>query len=100
MLKQLFTEHPTSVNETYIQHFFTSMRFSMKLFKAALACFTHALIPNLCMKTGSKAITELHVKMVAFRDKNSSEATVNKQPQCIIEGMKGGMKGGTIEYMF
>lgn len=91
MFKQLFTEHPKSVNETYIQHFFTSMSFSTKLFKAATACFIHALVPGLCIKTGSKAITELHVKMVAFRVKNSSEATVNKQPESTIEA--------SIEYM-
>ena len=87
MLKQLFSEHPKSVNETYIQHFFTSMSFSMKLFKAATACFIHALVPGLCIKTGSKAITELHVKMVTFRVKNSNEATSNEQPEGSIEYM-------------
>ena len=87
MLKQLFIDHPKSVNETYIHHFFTSMSFSMKLFKAAIACFIHALVPGLCVKTGSKAITELHVKMVTFRVKGNSEID-SKEP---IDG--------TIEYM-
>ena len=53
----------------------------MKLFKAAIACFIHALVPGLCIKTGSKAITELHVKMVTFRVKGSSEAATNRQPE-------------------
>lgn len=87
MFKQLFINHPKSVNETYIQHFFTSISFSMKLFKAAIACFIHALIPGLCIKTGSKAITELHVKMVTFRVKSSSEVTSNKQVEDSIEYM-------------
>jgi hypothetical protein len=87
MLKQLFIDHPKTVNETYIQHFFTAMSFSMKLFKAAIACFIHAFVPGLCIKTGSKAITELHVKMVTFRVKGSSEAATNRQPEGSIEYM-------------
>jgi hypothetical protein len=87
MFKKLFIDHPKSVNETYVQHFFTAMSFSTKLFKAAIASFIHALVPGLCIKTGSKAITELHVKMVAFRVKGSNEATANEQLEGSIEYM-------------
>jgi hypothetical protein len=87
MFKKLFINHPKSVNETYIQHFFTAISFSMKLFKAAIACFIHALVPGLCIKTGSKAITELHVKMVTFRVKGNSEVTSNAQSEGSIEYM-------------
>jgi hypothetical protein len=87
MFKQLFIDHPKSVNENYIQHFFTAMSFSLKLFKAAIACFIHALVPGFCIKTGSKAITELHVKMVTFRVKGSNE-----------DDSKGQFEG-SIEYM-
>ena len=87
MLKQLFIDHPKSVNETYIQHFFTSMSFSMKLFKAAIACFIHALVPGLCIKTGSKAITELHVKMVTFRVESNNDVASTEQPEVSIEYM-------------
>jgi hypothetical protein len=87
MLKQLFVDHPKSVNETYIQHFCTAMSFSMKLFQAAIACFIHALVPGFCVKTGSKAITELHVKMVTFRVKGSSGVAPDKQADGSIEYM-------------
>jgi hypothetical protein len=87
MFKKLFIDHPKSVNETYVQHFFTAMSFSIKLFKAAIASFIHALVPGLCIKTGSKAITELHVKMVAFRVKGSNDATANEQLEGSIEYM-------------
>ena len=87
MLKQLFIDHPKSVNETYIQHFFTSMSFSMKLFKAAIACFIHALVPGMCIKTGSKAITELHVKMVTFRVESNNDVASTEQPEVSIEYM-------------
>jgi hypothetical protein len=87
MFKQLFIDHPKSVNETYIQHFFTAMSFSMKLFKAAIACFIHALVPGLCIKTGSKSISELHLKMLTFRVKGSSEVTATEHLEGSIEYM-------------
>jgi hypothetical protein len=87
MFKQLFIDHPKTVNETYIQHFFTAMSFSIKLFKAAIACFIHALVPGLCIKTGSKAITELHVEMVTFRVKGNAEAPTSEQLEGSIEYM-------------
>ncbi|MFT4937964.1 MAG: hypothetical protein ACI88A_000986 [Paraglaciecola sp.] len=87
MFKQLFIDHPKSVDETYIQHFFTAMSFSMKLFKAAIACFIHALVPGFCIKTGSKAITELHLKMVTFRVKGSSEVASKEELEGSIEYM-------------
>jgi hypothetical protein len=87
MFKQLFIDHPKAVNETYIQHFFTAMSFSMKLFKAAIACFIHAWVPGLCIKTGSKAITELHIKMLTFRVKDNSKIIASEQPEDAIEYM-------------
>ena len=73
MFKKLFCDHPASVQETYIQHFCHAMSFSMKLFRAAFACFIHGVVPGLCIKTGSRAITELHQSMVVFRVKGSEK---------------------------
>ena len=87
MFKTLFIDHPKSVNETYVEHFFVAMSFSMKLFKAAFASFIHAIVPGLCVKTGSKAITELHVRMVAFRVKNTGETASNSELDETIEYM-------------
>lgn len=87
MFKQLFIDHPKSVDETYLQHFCTAMSFSMKLFKAASACFIHALVPGFCIKTGSKAITELHVQMVTFRVKGTTEESLTTSPEGSIEYM-------------
>ena len=71
MIKKWFTEHPASVNETYMEHFCKASSFSWQLFKASLACLIHAFFPACCVKTGSKAITDLHNKMVTFRVKGS-----------------------------
>ncbi len=59
----------------------------MKLFKAAIACFIHALVPGLCIKTGSKAITELHVKMVTFRVESNNDVASTEQTEGSIEYM-------------
>ncbi|WP_299073761.1 DUF6356 family protein [uncultured Paraglaciecola sp.] len=87
MFKTLFIDHPKSVNETYVEHFFVAMSFSIKLFKAAFASFIHAIVPGLCVKTGSKAITELHVKMVAFRVKKSGKSLSSNELDESIEYM-------------
>lgn len=67
MFKKIFLDHPRSVDETYFEHLFQAGRFSVKLFQAAGACLVHALVPCLCEKTGSKAITELYDIMVQNR---------------------------------
>ena len=43
--------------------------FGWALFKASLACFVHAVFPFMFEKTGSKAVTELHTRMVTKRSR-------------------------------
>jgi hypothetical protein len=37
------------------------------MLKASCACFLHALVPGLCERTGSRIITQLHMRMVTDR---------------------------------
>ncbi len=67
MIKNLFTEHPASVGETYTEHMVAAAGFSLRLFVAALACGVHSLLPFLFVKTGSRMITKLHSTMVTNR---------------------------------
>lgn len=68
-MKQLFTEHPASVGESYTEHMGMAASFGARMFLASLACFVHALLPFLFERTGSRAITELHERMVTHRRK-------------------------------
>ena len=68
-IKAAFTAHPATVGETYGEHFVTAMGFSASLFRAAIACAVHAVLPFLFEKTGSECITELNRRMVTHRDK-------------------------------
>jgi hypothetical protein len=77
---QKFTEHPASVGESYGEHFLTAMGFSLSLFRAALVCAVHALLPFLFVKTGSDSIRDLYGRMVAHRTRgvaNDLDDTLN-----------------------
>ena len=67
MLKRLFTEHPHAVDETYREHFAAALGFANRLLMASLACYLHALLPFLFQRTGSRAINDLHARMVTNR---------------------------------
>ena len=62
MMKQLFLDHPASVDETYGEHFLFALRFSLTLFGAACAALIHALVPALFEKTASKTVAALYAR--------------------------------------
>lgn len=67
MIGKLFVAHPRSVGETYFQHLAHAASFGFALIAAGLACLVHALVPALCVRTGSRAVTALHDRMVLNR---------------------------------
>jgi enhancing lycopene biosynthesis protein 2 len=71
VLRQLFTEHPASVNETYGQHFANAMGFGLRMIAGGFVCIVHALIPGVFCKTASGTIGELHDRMVVNRHRLS-----------------------------
>lgn len=73
MIKRLFIAHPTSVGESYGEHFRHALAFSAAMFVGAAACLVHALIPSMCQRTGSGIIARLHDRMVINR-------TTTRQP--------------------
>lgn len=76
VFRQIFTAHPETVGETYGEHFAQATYFSGALFRAAFACFAHALVPCLFKKTASSIIVTLHQRMVTHRAKEA----VNQPP--------------------
>ena len=59
-MKNPFTKHPNSVNETYLEHMWCAIKFSFKLECLAFAAFIHALFPFLCETTASDGIKKLN----------------------------------------
>lgn len=66
-MNRLFTEHPQSVGESYIEHMGVAFGFGWRMVLAGLACLVHALLPFLFVKTGSRTIDQLHDRMVTSR---------------------------------
>ena len=61
-MKTLFTTHPHSVDESYMEHMAFAGRFSGKLFLAAGAALVHAILPFMFEKTASRMITEMYAR--------------------------------------
>jgi hypothetical protein len=66
-IQRLFNEHPASVGESYWEHLLRASWFAGKMLTGAGACFIHALLPFLFVRTGSETIVQLHTAMVASR---------------------------------
>ena len=62
-----FTDHPSSLNETYFQHMAMAFGFGGRMLVGALACFVHGLLPWTCLTRGSDTIRALHHRMVSHR---------------------------------
>ena len=62
-ITRMFTEHPQSVDETYLEHMRFASGFSARLFIAACAALVHAILPFLFEKTASGMINAMHHRM-------------------------------------
>lgn len=62
-----FTDHPASLNETYLQHMGAAFGFGASMLVGAFACFMHGLFPWLFSTKGSDTIRALHHRMVTHR---------------------------------
>lgn len=60
MIARLFTDHPQSVDESYLEHSAFAARFSGWLFLAAFAAAVHAVLPFLFEKTASRITARLY----------------------------------------
>ncbi len=66
-MTRLFTQHPASVGETYLQHLCTALSFGIRMLVGGAACLLHALLPFLFVRTASRCIEQLHDRMVIHR---------------------------------
>lgn len=57
---RLFSEHPASVGETYLQHMRVALGFAGPLARAAGAASVHAFLPFLFKTTASRTIRTLN----------------------------------------
>ena len=62
MFRQLFLDHPASVEESFFEHMGFALKFAGLLFLAACAALVHAFIPALCERTASRIVGELYAR--------------------------------------
>lgn len=67
MIRDAFTRHPASVDESYTQHLMHASGFGLRMILGGFACVIHGVLPFLFVKTGSAQIETLHGRMVVNR---------------------------------
>jgi hypothetical protein len=58
-MKNIFTEHPNSVGESYWQHLMFAGIFGFKMIIGGLFCLIHAIFPFLFQNTGSNFLLNM-----------------------------------------
>ncbi|APX67172.1 DUF6356 family protein [Sphingomonas sp. gentR] len=84
MFRRLFTEHPESVGESYVEHFGVAARFGGIMILGGLGAIVHAVVPGLCTTTGSDTVARLHAEMVAKRRKKQAAQAQMKSVEYVI----------------
>ena len=59
-MKNMFTEHPNSVGESYTEHMFFAILIGLKLILWGIAAIVHALFPFVLKTFVSSNIKKLH----------------------------------------
>ena len=62
-MKNIFTKHPNEVGETYVQHGFQAMRYSLTFLFLFVIALVHAILPFLFEKTASDIVCEMSSDM-------------------------------------
>lgn len=70
----IFTDHPASVGETYMQHMGSASFFGSRMILAGFACMLHGLLPFLFTRTGRNTIEMLHDRMIVNRHRQPASA--------------------------
>jgi hypothetical protein len=58
-LNNLFTEHPSSLNESYSEHFLCAFTYGIRIVFSGLACLIHSVFPFLFKNAASDLANEI-----------------------------------------
>ena len=84
------TDHLDEVGESYWEHMLKASRFAVAMLVGGIACFVHALLPFLFVRTGSARIRHLHEVMVENRLASSQQST-DAKPSPLVDGDSQGV---------
>jgi hypothetical protein len=72
----LFTRHPRTVDETYVEHMGVAWSFAVPMLLGGLACFVHGIFPFLFETTGSRCVKTLYTRIANRGRKAGTEVQV------------------------
>ena len=78
-MKNIFTKHPHSLGETYIEHLFAALLFGGKMLLGGFACIIHAVFPFLFETTGSSMLFKLTQRFTERRTARFSTESLQVQ---------------------
>lgn len=58
-MRNIFTEHPRNINETYFTHLLFATKFGLQMIIGGVACLIHAVFPFLFKDTGSNFLLRM-----------------------------------------
>lgn len=58
-MKNIFTQHPNSIGETYFQHLYFAGKFGCGMLIGGVACLLHAVFPFIFKNTGSNYLLKM-----------------------------------------
>ena len=58
-MTNIFTKHPKEVGETYLEHMFNAVRFSLTFLLLLVVALIHSILPFLFTKTASCVVQEM-----------------------------------------
>lgn len=58
-MKNIFTDHPHSIDESYFQHLKFASQFGGQMMLGGIACILHAIFPFMFQKTGSNILLKM-----------------------------------------
>ncbi len=58
-MKNIFTDHPKSIGETYFQHLYFASKFGAGMVIGGAACLMHAIFPFAFKNTGSNFLLRM-----------------------------------------
>ena len=67
----IFTRHPLSIGETYLQHCKIASFSGIRLVFAGLACLIHSIFPFLFINTASDAVQKIALEMAERKNKRT-----------------------------
>jgi hypothetical protein len=79
-MKHLWTEHPASVGETYLQHLGSAWYFAGQMTLGALVCFVHGLLPFIFEKSASGRVAHLYDRMIFNRSRLTPNRPIGTPP--------------------